>query len=186
MTSALATLAMAALAQAPAAARVFSVTSASTLSYGIVHKLHKVEAVSHAVEGKVALLADGKVQVMVRAPVASFKSGDANRDEHMAEVTQATSYTHVTFKGVATASPPASFPTTQELALQGVLEFHGRKHPETLPLRVEWLSATEVQVKGRFAVSLDAYEVERPSLLFMKIEDACIIAADLALKEEGK
>jgi len=186
MTSALATLAMAALAQAPAA-RILAVNpSTSTLGYAIVHKLHKVDGASHSVEGKVALLADGRIQVMVRAPVASFKSGDANRDEHMAEVLETGKYSHVTFKGVATASPPATFPSAQDLSLQGVLELHGRKHPETLPLKIEWLSATEARVKASFPVSLDAYEVERPSLLFIKIDDACVITADLALKEEGK
>ena len=79
MTLPIAALTLAALSQAPAP-RLLAVDPArSTITYGIVHKLHKADGVSHEVEGKAALLADGKVQVMVRAPIASFKSGESSR-----------------------------------------------------------------------------------------------------------
>jgi len=181
----LALLAALVLAQAPAAKLLAVDGARSTLSYDIVHKLHKVHAESKAVEGKAALLPDGRVQVMVRAPVASFKSGDASRDEHAAEVLESGKYSHVTFKGVGQLTAPTTFPATTELTLQGQLEFHGRKRAEAVPVKVEWASAADLRVTAAFSVSLDAYEVERPSLLFMKIDDACAIGVDLALKEEA-
>ncbi|HEY3448305.1 MAG TPA: YceI family protein [Myxococcales bacterium] len=178
-----------ALAQAPAPATaptVFSVDAAgSTLSYGVVHKFHKVGAESREVEGRAALLPDGKVQVQVRAPVRSFKSGDSNRDAHMEEVLETSKYSYVTFKGLGQLTPPASFPAVTELALQGQLELHGRKRAENVPIKVEWTSPTQLRVKAAFNVSLDAYEIERPSLLFIKIEDACAIGVDVALKGEA-
>lgn len=184
MTLPIAALTLAVLSQAPAP-RLLAVDPArSTITYGIVHKLHKADGVSHEVEGKAALLADGKVQVMVRAPIASFKSGESSRDEHMQEALETSRYSHVTLKGVAQVSPPASFPSTQEIGLQAILELHGRKRPESIPLKLEWASPTEVRVKTSFAVSLDAYQVERPSLFFMKIDDACAISVDLVLKQE--
>ena len=39
---------------------------------------------------------------------------------------------------------------------------------------------------SRFEVSLDKYAVERPSLLFVKIEDACDIEVDFWLQEEPR
>ncbi|MGC4121592.1 MAG: YceI family protein [Myxococcales bacterium] len=179
LTAAVASLAF---GQAPTAT-VFSVdTAASTLTYAIVHKLHKVAAESREVEGKAALTSDGKVQVQVRAPIRSFKSGDANRDSHMEEVLETSKHSHVTFKGVGQLTAPASFPAVTEVTLQGQLEFHGRKRAENVPVKVEWASATEARVKASFSVSLDAYEVERPSLLFIKIEDGCTVGVDVAVK----
>lgn len=183
-----AALASLAMAQAPApSAKVFSVDPASsTLAYTVVHKLHKVDATSREVEGKAALLADGKVQVQVRAPVRSFRSGDANRDAHMEEVLETSKHAHVTFKGVGQLTPPSAFPAVTEVTLQGQLELHGRKRAEAVPVRVEWTSANEARVTASFNVSLDAYQVERPSLLFIKIDDACAIGVDLALKADAK
>ncbi|MGC4119750.1 MAG: YceI family protein [Myxococcales bacterium] len=187
--STLSVLALALLSQSPAppSPKMLALDPAkSTLTYGIVHKLHKVSAECKAVEGKAALLPDGKVQLMVRAPVSAFKSGDANRDEHMQEVLETGKYGFVTFKAVAQATPPSTFPATTTLTVSGQLDFHGRKRTESVPLQLEWSSPTEVRVKTTFTVSLDAYEVQRPSLLFMKIDDACTIGVDLSLKEEAR
>ncbi len=170
----------------PAAPKLYSIDPASsTVTYGIVHKLHKVSAESREVEGKAAVAADGKVQVQVRAPIRSFKSGDSSRDSHMEEVMETTRYPHVTFKGVGQLTPPSAYPAVTELTLQGQLELHGRKRPESVPIKVEWASPTELKVKASFAVSLDAYQIQRPSLLFIKIDDACAIGVDVALKADA-
>ena len=67
-----------------------------------------------------------------------------------------------------------------------MLDFHGRKRPVKVPLKLELKSADEVHVTGEFAVSLDEYEVERPSLFFVKIEDACKIEVNLVLRPEAR
>jgi len=177
----------AALTQAPSpAVRILAVIpTETTLTYGIVHKLHKVDGASKEVEGKVALAPDGKVQVMLRAPIVSFKSGEASRDANMAEILEAAKYSYVTYKGVGQIDPPSSFPATSEVTLRGELDLHGRKLAQAVPVKVTWASPTEAQVKANFSFSLDAYGIERPSLLFIKIEDDCRIAADLKLKLDG-
>lgn len=43
-----------------------------------------------------------------------------------------------------------------------------------------------LRVTGGFDVSLDAHKIERPSLLFVKVEDACHLAVDLILLPEQK
>jgi hypothetical protein len=92
----------------------------------------------------------------------------------------------VTFKGVATLHVPSSFPSTQHFEVKGELDFHGQKRMETVPVDMTFVSATETQVKGTFPVSLDAYQVERPSLLLVKIEDTCQVTLDLTLAAEKK
>ena len=162
--------------------RVYSVVKDhSTLRYDVKHKLHEVSAESHEMEGKALLKPDGTVQLMVRAPVASFRSGDGNRDEHMLETMDAQAYPFVIYKGVAKIQPPASYPATLDVPITGELDFHGRKHPETVQLKVEMRSATDWHVTGGMSVSLDRYQIERPSLLLIKLEDECKIGLDLQL-----
>jgi len=186
MISALAMLGAMLLSQAPDT-RIFAIDPArSVLGFGVVHKLHKVHGESKSVEAKAALSPDGGALVMVRIPVKTFESGDANRDEHMQEVLETHLHPFVIFKGTTKLAPPQAYPATLEVTLDGQLDFHGRKHPLKVPLKVELKSAGEARVTGEFNVSLDEYQVERPSLLFVKIEDACHIEVDLTLKAEGK
>src|SRR6478752_6439094 len=80
----------AARAQAPAD---YSIDAKdSTLTYHLIHKMHKVDGVSHKVEGKARLTPDGKAQVLVRAASESFDSGNVNRDAHMKEAVEAAKY----------------------------------------------------------------------------------------------
>ena len=43
-----------------------------------------------------------------------------------------------------------------------------------------------LRVRGSFQVSLESFRIERPSLLFVKIDDACRIDLDLLLREEKR
>ena len=45
-------------------------------------------------------------------------------------------------------------------------------------------SATEVKATAKFDISLEKYEIERPSLMLMKINDVCQVALDLVLKRQ--
>jgi polyisoprenoid-binding protein YceI len=186
MSNAWVALAAVALAAAPEA-KVYSVDPAhSALGFQIVHKFHKVHGESRQVEGKARLTPQGEVQVMVRAAIASFDSGDANRDGNMRETLELDRYPYVTFKAVGRLTPPREYPGRAEVELEGELDFHGRKHPEKVPVKVEFSGPDALRVTGRFEISLERYEVQRPSLLFIKIDDACAIDVDFALRAEEK
>jgi polyisoprenoid-binding protein YceI len=100
----------------------------------------------------------------------------------MQETMESTQFPNVTFKGVSKLTPPTTFPATVKLDVKGELEFHGRKKPETVPVEVTFTSAKDAQATAKFAVSLEKYEVDRPSLMLIKIDDAIQIALDLVLK----
>jgi polyisoprenoid-binding protein YceI len=177
-------LSSSALAQEAAPApRTYSVRSeGSSLTYRLKHKLHVVEGTARPTEGKARLLPDGTLQVAVRANVADFDSGNSNRDAHMKETTEAPKFPTIEFKGVAAGvKVPTSFPSEQAVALKGQLTFHGVKQVVEVPLKVVFTSATEVSATGNFQISLEAFKVERPSLLMVKVDDAL----DLEL-QEGK
>ena len=130
----------AALPAAPPGARTYSVSADSLVTYVLVHKLHGVDGVSKAVEGRARLLPGGGVQVAVRARVDSFDSGNGNRDAHMREVTEASRVPYVAFKGAGAGVEVRSFPAVVAVPLQGVLDFHGRQVPVEVEATVRFES----------------------------------------------
>jgi len=172
-------------APAPAAAIVLSADpAASSISYHMVHKLHKFDAISKKVEGKVKILPTGQAQIVIRAAVESFDSGNSNRDAHMKEVTQAAQFPQVEFKGLCdSCAVPATFPTTIDKTLKGELSFHGVKKSLELPVKLTYESSTLIKATAQLAVSLEEFKIERPSLMFAKVEDALKLDINIVMKQ---
>jgi polyisoprenoid-binding protein YceI len=169
-----------------AAARTYAVKDGSTLSYTLIHKLHEVKGTAQRVEGKARLLPDGTLQVAVRARVEDFDSGNSNRDAHMKEATEAARFPLIDFKGVSSGvKAPARLPATVPVTVKGRLTFHGVTRAVEVPLQVTFTKDGQVKADGRFEVSLEAYKVERPSLLMVKVQDALVLALSLQLAREG-
>lgn len=172
----------AARAADPASPLLFTADkSKSQITYFVVHKLHKVSGVSRQVDGKVKLVPEGATQVAVSVPVESFDSGNVNRDAHMKEIVEAARFPQVEIKAVANKSVivPTSFPTTGEATFKAQLKFHGIQKLLDLPVKMTWNSADQVHAEAAFSISLDEFKVERPSLLFAKVEDAVRIEVDV-------
>ena len=171
------------LASPEAVPRTFSVLPDSTLAYRLVHKFHEVNGVSRAVEGKARVLPDGTVQVMVRAPLDSFDSGNSNRDAHMLEATGAAQNPYVEFKGVGRLDAPDAHPSEARVALRGVLTLKTPRSIE-VALTVRFDSADRAHAEASFPISLEEHHVERPSLMFVKVDDRVVIDAKLDLEAD--
>ncbi|HZI06941.1 MAG TPA: YceI family protein [Archangium sp.] len=179
-------LSTSALAQEAAPApRTYSVRSAdSSLTYRLKHALHDVEGTARPTEGKARLLPDGTLQVAVRANVADFDSGNANRDAHMKEATEAPKFPIIEFKGLASGvKVPTTFPSAQAVTLKGQLTFHGVKQAVEVPMKVVFTSDKDVSATGTFQISLEAFKVERPSLMMKKVDDALDLQTKFQLQE---
>ncbi len=181
MTSLLCALVIA--AALPADATYTVDPSASVVRYAVVHKLHQVDGSSRDLEAKAVVKGDRQVLVMVRVPVTSFHSGDANRDEHMLEAVGAGAYPFVVVKGIVPLGagrtlPEGTVPTETQVQL------HGVDTTQTIPVTLQLQGDGSVRAQGAFDVSLDAHHVERPSLLFVKIEDRCHVTFDLHMREQ--
>jgi polyisoprenoid-binding protein YceI len=157
--------------------------AASSIRYHVVHKLHRVDAETRATEGRAVIKPDGTVQAMVRAAVSSFRSGDANRDAHLEEVLESGRFPSVTFRGVSHLGADLQLPATP-ITMDGEVELHGVRKPVRLDLALERQPDGALRVRTSFEVSLDAFGIERPSLLFVKVDDACRVDVDLLVKEE--
>lgn len=174
------------LSQATGPVRLAAVPGASVLRFRVVHPFHEVNGESRSVEARAVVRPDGQVAAMVRAPLATFRSGDANRDAHMLEALGAASHPFVIFKGGARLPPghDLAAPGSLAVAMVGEVELRGARRRVEVPLAVEARAGGQLLVRGRFDLSLEGHGVERPSLLLVKIEDACRIDLELLLAVE--
>jgi hypothetical protein len=155
-------------------------TAASSLTYHLVHKLHRVDGTARKLEGR-ARLADEATQIVVRVPAAAFDSGNVNRDEHMKEAVEAARYPWVELKAIAAAplSPPTKFPTVETRRFTAQVTFHGVAQKLDVPVELRWERENRVYATTQLTISLDAFKVERPSLMFVKVDDQVRIDASV-------
>jgi hypothetical protein len=148
-----------------------------TLTYIVVHKLHQVQGTSRQLEGRALAQPDGNVRVQVRAKIASFDSGNSNRDAHMREATHDAAHPYAEVKGTLSGvKVPLSGP--QEAILHATVELNGEKRAQDVPVKLE---PAEGGIRATFAfpISLDGFKVERPELLLIKVNDRATISGDL-------
>jgi polyisoprenoid-binding protein YceI len=159
---------------------------ASVVRFHLDHKLHEVDGRSSAVEGRAVVGDDGQVRAMVRIPIASFDTGDGNRDSHMRETLEASKHPYVVFKAVTSLTVPVAHGVPIRTKLQGELDFHGVKLPVEVPAEVSFTPDGGATVKAKLAVSLDAHRIERPSLLFVKVEDRLLVDVELRMRTAAR
>jgi polyisoprenoid-binding protein YceI len=148
-----------------------------TLTYTVVHKLHEVRGTSRQLEGRALAQPDGNVRVQVRAKVASFDSGNSNRDAHMREATHDAAHPYAEVKGTMSGVRlPLNGP--QDATLRAVVELNGEKQSRDVPVKLEPANGG-VRVTFSFPISLDGFKVERPELLLIKVDDKAMISGDL-------
>jgi len=110
-------------------------TSASSVKYSMVHKLHSWEGVSK--ELKVATKWNEQKneieQISIVVNVATFNSGLSSRDSHMMEVLDGLTYPRIIFSSSSVQYTP------EGILVKGKLQFHG----------VERMIETKVNLKSR-------------------------------------
>jgi polyisoprenoid-binding protein YceI len=138
----------------------------SFVTYRIVHPLHEIEATSKDIQ--YFLEADPSTKeikrVAAQVDVTTFDSGNSNRDSHAMEVIDAITYPEVTFTS-------ASIPQAGDsVHVTGKLTFHGVTKEVVIAALLKW-SENKLVVQGGFSVSLTGFNIERPSLLLIPVED---------------
>jgi len=149
-----------------------------TISYTVVHKLHEVTGTTRQLEGLARIQPGGATQIQVRARVATFDSGNSNRDAHMREATHEPLHPVAEVKGTL---PPLTLPLAapQDLTMDARVELNGIQQKHAIPVRLEPSGDRSVRAKFSFPISLDSYKVDRPELLLIKIDDRAVIAGDV-------
>lgn len=165
----------------PETARIVPKLSAlrgeSHLSYELVHPLHKVVATTREFRCEIELAEETQEirAVQFRANVASFDSGNSNRDAHALEVVEALLYPEVRFESERIETEQ------DQLRVSGKLTFHGVTQTINFTAQKKTIGS-KLRVQGTTEISLTAFKVERPALLFVKVEDALKISFDMAFE----
>jgi polyisoprenoid-binding protein YceI len=156
-----------------------AVKNESSVTYRMVHPLHKIEATSGDVHYKLDLdLAKKEIKAVSAAvDVTTFDSGNSNRDSHAMEVIDAISYPEASFTSTGVT------PSGDSLTVSGKLTFHGITKDVVVKPSVQW-SGNSLLVRGEFTVSLSAFNIERPSLLMIPVEDALTFSLVAAFRWE--
>ena len=166
----------------PARAQTAQLSGSGSVEYRLVHKFHKFVGLSKAMAVRGSVDASG-LKVMARAQVGTFDSDNANRDEHMMETVEGAKYPWAV---VRAAMPGFKLPTsgTTKITVQGAVELHGVTVNHPIDLQLETKDGVHFKVRFEFVESLTAHKIERPSLLFVAVDDAITIVgkADVTAK----
>lgn len=140
--------------------------STSSVKYSMVHKLHSWEGVSKDL--KVATKWNEQKneieQISIVVNVASFNSGLSSRDSHMMEVLDGLTYPRILFSSSSVQYTP------EGIFVKGKLQFHGVERVIETKVKLEKMNRKLV-FSGSLPILLEDYKVERPSLLFVKVDN---------------
>jgi polyisoprenoid-binding protein YceI len=108
------------------------------------------------------------VKLVVAAPVASFDSQNSSRDSHALETLEATKFPKVSFVSKAIKEEAG------DVTIVGTLDFHGIKKEITIKAK-QTESDKKIILSGSFNVSLDKFNVEKPSMMGVAVEDNLVM-----------
>lgn len=141
-------------------------TTASSVTYSMVHKLHSWQGVSKDL--KVATKWNEQKneieQISIVVNVATFNSGLSSRDSHMMEVLDGLTYPRIIFSSSSVQYTP------EGILVKGKLQFHGVERMIETKVKLEKQNRKLV-FSGSLPVLLEDYKVERPGLLFVKVDN---------------
>lgn len=173
-------LALGALASLPADAAEplrYRFGPESTVTYHVSHPIHGVTGVSRNLSGTIAIAPGASPElvlpVRLAIPIASFDSGNRNRDRNMLSIMKAARFPDaiLVIDGVRWISKRTEAGvTTADGTASGSLALGGVTRPLTLTLSGS-MQPTRLEVVSRFSFSMSEYGLERPSLLFQPIDD---------------
>jgi polyisoprenoid-binding protein YceI len=168
---------LAACLSIPASAKEYrALKGESTLTYVLVHPMHTVKGVNKDIDCVVDLSADTvSSKIRVSADVLGFDSGNSSRDSHAMEAVESRKYPKVTFASESIK------PAGDGYDIAGNLTFHGKTRPVSFHVTPK-TTPERIEIAGTFAVKLSDFDVERPSLMFVKCEDKLTLRFDLFAK----
>ena len=142
----------------------------SQITYLGDHYLHKWEGSTSDITGNV--LYDDKTKqynCSVTVPLSTFSSGNGSRDSNMLIYCKAFDFPDIIFESTSIQV------NTNSLAIKGIIEFAGRKKEIKSVAQLNTLQDNHFSIECEFGIMLSEFDIERPSLLFVKMEDLVVI-----------
>jgi hypothetical protein len=159
---------------AQAAAQTTQLAGTGSVEYQMVHKFHKFTGISKAMAVRGTVDTSG-LKVMARAQVSTFDSSNTNRDSHMMEVVEGEKYPWASVRAALPGFKLPTTPGTTKISVQASIELHGVAVSHPIDLTLETKDGAHFHVSFEFSESLTAHKIERPSLLFVAVDDLITI-----------
>lgn len=129
------------------------------------HFLHKWTGVSNELSGVIFFDKNDKNhKAKLKVPLTSFDSRNSNRDSNMLTYAEAYSYPLVIFESNLIEKNGDS------VLINGQINFHGITKPMTTTAKID--TTDGFKVFGSFYIKLSDYKIQRPGLMFVKIDDS--------------
>jgi len=151
------------------------------VSFTVQHPLKDVSGTTRELEGAARLLPDGTIQVEVRAPVSSFRTGNVELDDELAFLLEAGRFPYVTVR--ALLPPPAGrrlCGTTVDVAATVRIDLHGKRQTFPATVKVAYGAAGQATVAGQFMIQLPDFGIEAPTYMFRSAATTLPVAFELA------
>ena len=138
----------------------------SLITYFGVHYLHKWEGSTSDVNGVVSYnKASEQYECSISVPLSTFSSGNDNRDSNMLVYCKAFDFPNINFQSTSIKVQEDT------LEIEGRIEFAGKEKEIKTSAKLNGLDNNLFAIEGELDILLSEFEVERPSLLFVEIED---------------
>tara|TARA_B100001093_G_scaffold307464_1_gene293452 strand:- start:374 stop:901 length:528 start_codon:yes stop_codon:yes gene_type:complete len=142
----------------------------SKITYFGDHYLHKWEGSTSDVSGDVFYDENKKqYNCSVTVALSTFSSGNDSRDSNMLIYCKAFDFPNIIFESASIKVNENS------LDIEGIVEFAGKKKKIKSIAQLNNLQGNQFSVEGEFGILLSDFDIERPSLLFVKMEDLVVI-----------
>ena len=138
----------------------------SLITYFGVHYLHKWEGSTSDVNGVVSYnKASEQYECSISVPLSTFSSGNDNRDSNMLVYCRAFDFPNMNFQSTSIKVKGST------LEIKGKIEFAGEEKEIKTNAKLNSLDNNLFAIEGELDILLSEFKVERPSLLFVEIED---------------
>lgn len=149
----------------------------SSVSYTGYHMFHNWMATSNSVKGIVEIDMDDltRSEISLEIPVLSFNSGNSNRDSNMAYYVNEYDHPHFSFQAIEILQ----LANSQKYQIKGSMSINGVTRDIKVPVTIS-ISEHQITGKAEFELTLSEFEVERPALLMVPVEDRVTIKVHLS------
>ena len=138
----------------------------SLITYFGVHYLHKWEGSTSDVKGVVSHNKNiDQYECSISVPLSTFSSGNDNRDSNMLVYCRAFDFPNINFQSTSIKVKGSA------LEIEGKIEFAGEEKDIKTNAKLNSLDNNFFAIEGELDILLSEFKVERPSLLFVEIED---------------
>ena len=138
----------------------------SLITYFGVHYLHKWEGSTSDVKGVVSYDKNvDQYECSISVPLSTFSSGNDNRDSNMLDYCRAFDFPNINFQSTSIKVKEST------LEIEGKIEFAGEEKEIKTNAKLNSLDNNLFAIEGELDILLSEFKVERPSLLFVEIED---------------